>query len=104
MSYGVAQRTREIGVRVALGATRGHVLRLVVGQGAAILLVGGAVGLAGAVLGTRVLRSLLYDVAPGDPLTLASTAAVLGIAVLAACFVPARRAATIAPTEALRAE
>ncbi|MFL5580644.1 MAG: ADOP family duplicated permease [Gemmatimonadaceae bacterium] len=102
VSYGVAQRTREIGVRVALGAQRRDVLRLIVGQGAGILVAGGVLGLAASAAATRVLRTLLFDVAPGDPATLATMAAILGAAVLAASFIPARRAATIPPTEALR--
>jgi putative ABC transport system permease protein len=104
ISFAAAQRTREIGVRVALGATRGRVVRLVVGQGLAIAAVGAAVGLAGAVAATRVLRALLYDVAPSDPATFAAIVVVLGAAVVAASWLPARRAAGVAPTEALRAD
>jgi putative ABC transport system permease protein len=104
ISFAAAQRTREIGVRVALGATRGDVVRLVVRQGVRLAAVGAAVGLAGAVAATRVLRSLLYDVAPSDPATFAAIVALLAGAVLAASWVPARRAAGVAATEALRAD
>ena len=102
VSFGVAQRTREIGVRVALGATRGHVLRLVVGQGAAILVAGAVVGLAAALVATRVLGTLLYDVAPSDPVTFAAIVALLALAVVVASWIPARRATRIPPVEALR--
>ncbi len=102
ISYGVAQRTREIGVRTALGATRGDVVGLVVGQGITLAAIGALLGLAGALGATRALRSLLYDVQPGDPLTLASIIGVLLIAVLVACFIPARRAATVPAIQALR--
>jgi putative ABC transport system permease protein len=104
LSFAVAQRTREIGVRVALGARRGDVVRLVVDRGLAIAVAGGAVGLAGALATTRVLRTLLYDVAPSDPATYAAIVALLAAAVLAASWLPARRAAGVAPTEALRAD
>jgi predicted permease len=102
ISFGVSQRTREIGVRVALGATRGDVLRLIVGQGIGLAVVGGTVGLAGALAATRVLRALLYDVAPSDPVTLVSIMALLVAAVILASWLPARRAAGVHPAEALR--
>ncbi len=102
ISFGVAQRTREIGIRVALGAQRGELLRMIVRQGFALSLAGCAIGLAGALATTRVLRSLLYDVLPTDPLTFAAILAVLVLAVLAASWIPARRAATVHPSEALR--
>jgi putative ABC transport system permease protein len=102
ISFGVSQRTKEIGVRVALGATRGNVLRLVVGQGVGLAVVGGVLGLAGALATTRVLRSLLYGVAPSDPVTLVSIVAVLMVAVIVASWLPARRAAGVHPAEALR--
>jgi predicted permease len=104
LAFAAAQRTREIGVRVALGATRGRVVRLVVGQGLAIAAAGGAAGLAGAFGATRVLRALLYDVAPSDPATFAVIVVLLGAAVVAASWLPARRAAGVAPTQALRAD
>jgi ABC-type antimicrobial peptide transport system permease subunit len=93
-----------MGIRVALGATRGDVARLVLRQGLGIALAGGAVGVAGALATTRVLRSLLYDVAPTDPATLAAVVALLLATVLAAGWTPARRAADVAPTQALRTE
>ena len=103
VSFGVSQRTKEIGIRVALGASRGNVLRLVVGQGVGLAVVGAALGLAGALATTRVLRSLLYGVAPSDPLTLGTIVALLIAAVVAASWIPARRAASVHPSDALRA-
>jgi len=102
VSFGVSQRTREIGIRVALGATRGDVLRLVVGQGIGLAVAGGAIGLAGALAATRVLRSLLYGVAPSDPLTLVAIVALLVAAVVVASWIPARRAAGVHPAHVLR--
>ena len=102
ISFGVAQRTREIGIRVALGATRGSVVRLVVGQGIGLAAAGAAFGLVAALAATRVLRSLLYDVAPSDPLTFAAIVGLLLLAVIAASWIPARRAAGVHPIEALR--
>jgi putative ABC transport system permease protein len=102
ISFGVAQRTREIGIRVALGAQRGELLRMIVRQGLFLSLVGGAIGLVAALAATRVLRSLLFEVVPSDPLTFVAILAVLALAVLAASWIPARRAATIHPSEALR--
>jgi putative ABC transport system permease protein len=104
MSYIVAQRTREIGVRVALGASRRNVLQLVVGQGAVIAAVGGALGIGGALGGAWLLRSQLFAVQWWDPGTLLAIAALLGAAVLVASAIPALRAASIHPTEALREE
>ena len=104
ISYGVAQRTQEIGIRVALGAQRGDVLRMVVRHGAALAAVGLAVGLAGALLLSRFLGSLLFRVSPTDPPTFAAGMVVLtGVAVLAAAL-PARRAAMTDPMIALRRE
>jgi putative ABC transport system permease protein len=104
MSYSVARRTNEIGVRVALGATTGSVTRLVVGQGTRLALAGIALGLAGALALSRVLESTLYGVSPTDVRTLATAAALLaGVAVLA-CYIPARRAARVDPVAALRHE
>jgi putative ABC transport system permease protein len=102
ISFGVAQRTREIGIRVALGAQHGELLRLIVRQGLVLALVGGAIGLVAALAATRVLRSLLYEIVPSDPLTFFAILAVLVLAVLVASWIPARRAATIHPSEALR--
>ena len=102
VSFAVAQRTREIGIRIALGATRGTVTRMVVGQGIGIAIVGGVAGLIAALAATRVLRSLLYNVAPSDPVTFIGMAVLLVLAVAAASWIPARRATGIQPTEALR--
>jgi putative ABC transport system permease protein len=102
IAYATAQRTQEIGVRMALGATRGDVARLVVGQGVAIAAVGGVLGLAGAFATTRVLRTLLYGVAPSDPATFLGISVLLAVAVLAANWIPARRAARVEPAVALR--
>jgi len=104
MSYTVAQRTREIGVRVALGATRRDVLRLIVGQGARLAGIGTVIGLAGALVISRLLRSQLFGVGPSDPGTLLSIVAILALSVLIASAIPALRAASIHPTEALREE
>jgi putative ABC transport system permease protein len=102
MSFSVAQRTREIGIRVALGAARRDVLRLVVGQGTALAIAGSIIGLLAALAATRVLRSLLFDVAPSDPPTYALVVALLGLAAIVASWIPARRAARVDPAEALR--
>jgi putative ABC transport system permease protein len=102
ISFGVAQRTREIGIRVALGAQRGELLRMIVRQGLMLSLIGSAIGLVAALAATRVLRSLLFGIVPSDPLTFAAILALLALAVLAASWIPARRAATIHPSEALR--
>jgi putative ABC transport system permease protein len=102
ISFGVAQRTREIGIRVALGAQHASLMRMIVSQGLALALIGGAIGLVAALAATRVLRSLLFEIVPGDPLTFAAILVVLGVAVLAASWIPARRAATVHPSEALR--
>ena len=104
VSYAVATRTREIGVRIALGAHRREVIGMVVGQGARLALMGLAIGFAAAALATRVLARLLYGVSPADPPTYAATAALLGLVAVVASWLPARRAARIEPTEALRHE
>jgi putative ABC transport system permease protein len=104
MAYSVSQRTQEIGVRMALGATMGSVLRLVIGQALRLVALGVVLGLAAAALLTRLLEGLLFDTAPLDPLTFAVTALVLTLVAAAASYVPARRGARLAPTEALRTE
>jgi predicted permease len=104
MALAVASRTREIGVRVALGADRLRVLRLVVGESMAIVAVGTVLGLAAALACTRALRSLLFDLAPTDPLTYGCIVALLTVTALAASWIPARRAASVDPVEALRTE
>ena len=103
ISFGVSQRRKEIGIRVALGATRASVVRLIVGQGISLAVIGGAIGLAGAMATTGVLRSMLYGVAPSDPVTLGAIVALLVAAVIVASRIPARRAAGVDPAEALRA-
>ncbi len=104
VAYQASRRTRELGVRVALGARPGDVRRLVVGAGARLAGLGVALGLALAAAVTRALAGSLYGVSPTDPAVLAAVAAALGGAALLASWLPARRAARVAPTEALRAE
>ena len=103
-SYMVANRTREFGVRLALGAGRGHVLRLVMVQGVRTALMGTAAGVAGALAVTRLLRSLLFDVSPTDAWTFAGVTLILAAVALIACYVPAWRAMRIDPTASLRSE
>jgi putative ABC transport system permease protein len=102
VSYSVSCRTREIGLRLALGARRADVMRSVFSQGMPPVVAGLAVGLAGAIAIARALRGLLYGIAPTDPLALGVVVVVLLIASALACFVPARRAATLDPLVALR--
>ncbi|HEY2849962.1 MAG TPA: ABC transporter permease [Gemmatimonadaceae bacterium] len=103
MSFMVLQRTREIGIRMALGAQRSQVLRGVIGEGLTLAGLGGVLGVAAAFVFTRVLSSMLFDVKPGDPATYAAIVVLLGVVALGASWVPARRAARVEPTEALRA-
>jgi putative ABC transport system permease protein len=104
MAYAVTQRTREIGIRMALGAQRGTVVRMIVAQGMRITVWGVAVGLGGALAFTRVMASLLYDVAPNDPATFAVTLSILIACVSLACWGPALRASLVDPQVALRHE
>jgi predicted permease len=104
LAFGVTQRTREIGVRVALGASRYEVLRLVVRQGMSLTILGLALGLAGALAVTRLMTGLLYETKPLDVGTFASVTGVLAAVALLACYLPARRAARVEPMAALRAE
>jgi putative ABC transport system permease protein len=104
MALLVTQRTRELGIRFALGASRGDVLRLVLRQGAVLVGIGLAAGLFGALVVSRALRSVLYNVAPLDPVALFSALLTLSVVALIACFLPARRASRVDPIEALRAE
>lgn len=104
MSYAVAQRTHEIGIRMALGAQTRDVMKLVVRQGMWLTLLGAAIGVAGAVALTRMIKSWLFGVSPTDPLTFAVAALLLAIVALLSCWVPARRAAKVDPMTALRFE
>jgi predicted permease len=104
VAYTTRQRSHEIGIRVALGAERGDVFRLVLGQGLQLTLSGLGVGLAVSLAVTRFLRAWLFGVAATDPLTYAGVAVLLCVVALAACFIPARRATKVEPTVALRCE
>src|SRR5256886_5025115 len=104
VAYSVEQRTGEIGVRIALGAQAADVLRLILGQGMMPVLIGLAAGIAAALALGRLLRTQLYQISPHNPTLLFTTAAVLALVALLACFVPARRAAHVDPIHALRAE
>jgi len=100
----VQQRTKEFGLRMALGARRGSVLTMVVRQGLTLVLIGLAVGVAGALVAGRVLSAYLYQTAPRDPLIFAGVAALFVLSGIIACLIPARRATTVDPLIALRAE
>jgi predicted permease len=104
ISYDVSRRTREIGIRIALGAGRGDIFRLIVGQGVGITLIGVGVGLAAALALTRLLSSQLFGVSSRDPLTFAAVALLLTFVALMACYIPARRATKVDPMVALRTE
>jgi ABC-type antimicrobial peptide transport system permease subunit len=104
ISYWVTQRRREIGIRVALGAERVDVLRLILGQGMRAAAIGVGIGLAGGELGARIIENFLFDVPASDPATFAAAAIVLLAVALCACLVPARRAAGMNSIAALREE
>jgi putative ABC transport system permease protein len=104
LSYSVVQRSREIGIRVALGAHPKDVLRMVLGHAATLALAGVLTGLAGAVALSRAIGSLLFELSPTDPLTLGSMAVLLGAVALVASYLPARRATRVDPLIALRSE
>ncbi|MFI5227454.1 MAG: FtsX-like permease family protein, partial [Gemmatimonadales bacterium] len=102
MAYGVSLRRREIGVRIALGAQPSQVRRMISRDGVGLAAIGVAIGVATAIGVTRFLRSLLYDVSPTDPTILVGTCVTLLLVALAASWIPARRAAAVDPSEALR--
>jgi len=104
MAYAVSQRTQEIGVRMALGASRRHVLVLILGHAGRLAAAGVVLGVIGAFGVTRIVSSLLYNVSTTDPLSFLATAAFLGLVALAASYVPARRATAVDPLVALRSE
>ncbi len=104
MSYSVSRRTHEIGIRIALGASRGDVLMLVVRQGLLLALAGSVIGITGALLLSRVMVSQLYGVSPTDPVTFVAVSALLTVVALVACYIPARRAMQVDPMIALRYE
>ena len=104
MAYLVTQRTQEIGVRMALGAQKRDVLKLVVGKGMALAVIGTTIGLVASLALTRLMRSLLFEVTPTDWLTFVISSTVLLIVALFACYLPARRAAKVDPLVALRYE
>ena len=104
LSYEVARRTRELGIRMALGAQRRDLLRLVVGQGILLVLIGAAIGIAAAMSVTRFMSAMLYGIHADDPATFAAVAVLLTLVALAACYIPARRAMRVDPMIALRYE
>jgi putative ABC transport system permease protein len=104
LQYRTTQQTRNIGIRMALGAQQGNVLTNVLGSGLKLILIGIGLGITGALAVTRVLSSLLYDTTATDPMTFAAVSIAVGIIALLACYLPARRAAKINPMEALRCE
>jgi putative ABC transport system permease protein len=104
MSYSVARRTHEVGIRMATGTQRRHILKLVVGHGLKLALIGVAIGIGGSLALTRLLAQYLYEVKPTDPLTLVAVAIVLTAVALGASYIPARRAMKVDPVVALRYE
>ena len=104
LSFSVSQRTNELGIRVALGAERGTILRMILGEGAAMALVGLAVGGVAAVPLSRLLNGLLFGIEPADPPTIALAAVLLVAVAVGAAWVPARRATAVDPIAALRGD
>jgi ABC-type antimicrobial peptide transport system permease subunit len=104
ISYATAQRTREFGLRLALGAQRNDLIRLVIWNGLKLVAIGVMIGFIGSLAMTRVIKSLLYGVGAADPLTFVGIVAVLASVAITACYLPARRASRIDPIRALRYE
>ena len=104
MAYVVSQRTQEIGIRMALGGQRNDILILILKHGARLAILGIIFGLGGTVALTRLMKSLLFDVSATDPAVLGSVSVVLALIALAACMLPAQRAASVDPMRALRIE
>jgi putative ABC transport system permease protein len=104
MAYSFSQRTHEVGIRIALGAQRLDILRMALGEGMRVVVIGLASGLAGAAIMTRFFRSMLFDVGPADPITFVSVSAILAGVALFACYIPAKRATRVDPLVALREE
>ena len=104
LSYEVTRRTREIGIRMAIGAQSSNVVKMVLGKAAGLIAAGAVVGIAAFLGVTRLLTSFLYGVWPADPATLVAVALLLGVVALAACYIPARRATRVDPLVALRYE
>ncbi|MGC2400484.1 MAG: FtsX-like permease family protein [Acidobacteriaceae bacterium] len=104
VAFSVAQRTREIGIRMAVGAQRSDVLRLVLGKGARMALIGVAIGIGASLAITRLMSSLFFGIGANDPLTFASVALLISLVALAASYIPARRAMRVDPVKTLRYE
>jgi putative ABC transport system permease protein len=104
IAQGVLQRTREIGIRTALGASTWRILRLVLGQGLAAIAIGLAVGVVGSIAVLRLLRAFLFGVGPADPITIAAVAVVMAVVALIACYLPARQATRVDPLIAFKTE
>jgi ABC-type antimicrobial peptide transport system permease subunit len=104
VAYTVSQRTREIGLRMAIGAEPGHVMSMILGGGMKLVLIGVAIGVAGALALSRFVETLLFNVPPSDPLSYGLTAGLLIVVAVVACYVPARRAMRVDPLIAMQVE